>query len=250
MADLRVGTSGYNYPHWRGAFYPKEIPGRRWLNFYAAHFNTVELNVTFYRLPLAKTFASWYDSTPPDFRFAVKGSRMITHIKRLRDVAEPLAAFFGRAEKLQEKLAVVLWQLPPGLRGDPGLLAEFCRLVQGNDTARAARHAFEFRHNSWFSPEVYEILHQNNFGLCIADSPRWPQTLEVTADFVYLRFHGSEKVYTSCYTKEELERWAKRIREWLESGRDVYAYFNNDAGGWAVANARDLISLTRARQEA
>jgi uncharacterized protein YecE (DUF72 family) len=250
MADLRVGTSGYSYPHWRGIFYPEEIPGRRWLNFYAGRFHTVELNVTFYRLPPARTFANWYDSTPPDFRFAVKGSRMITHMKRLRGVADFLAAFFGRVESLREKLAAILWQLPPGLRVDPGLLAEFCGLIQGRDAAPSARHAFEFRHSSWFTSEIYEILRQNNFGLCIADSPRWPQAFEVTADFVYLRFHGSEKTYTSCYTEEELECWAGRIREWMDGGRDVYAYFNNDAGGWAVANARDLISLVSAHMEA
>ncbi|MGB9791524.1 MAG: DUF72 domain-containing protein [Thermacetogeniaceae bacterium] len=243
MAELYIGTSGYNYPHWKGTFYPGDLPSRQWLSFYSTHFNTVELNVTFYRLPLAKTFASWYNNTPPGFRFAVKGSRTITHIKRLRDAAEPLAAFFSRAERLQEKLAVVLWQLPPGLRGDPELLADFCMLLQTNEAARSARHAFEFRHDSWFSPEVYEILRQNNFSLCIADSPRWPQSLEVTADFVYIRFHGSEKVYASCYSDEELQVWGRRIREWLESGRDVYAYFNNDAGGWAVANARQLLKI-------
>lgn len=243
MAELYIGTSGYNYPHWRGAFYPEDLPSRQWLSFYAGHFNTVELNVTFYRLPLAKTFANWHDNTPPEFRFAVKGSRTITHIKRLRDAAEPLAAFFSRAESLKEKLAVVLWQLPPGLRGDAELLADFCRLLKANNAARSARHAFEFRHDSWFNPEVYEILRQNNFSLCIADSPRWPQSLEATADFVYIRFHGSKKLYTSSYTEEELRIWGRRIREWLEGGRDVYAYFNNDAGGWAVANARQLLKI-------
>ncbi|MGQ9712494.1 MAG: DUF72 domain-containing protein [Desulfotomaculales bacterium] len=243
MPGIYIGTSGYNYPHWRGRFYPAGVPSRRWLEHYATCFNTVELNVTFYRLPEAKTFAAWRARTPAGFVVALKGSRLVTHLKRLENVDEALANFFAAAGGLKEKLGVVLWQLPPGLQADAPRLAVFCQLLQADTVARHVRHAFEFRHASWFVPEVYAILRGHNFALCIADAPRWPSGDEVTAGFVYLRFHGGTKLYASRYTPEELASWARRIAAWVREGRDIYAYFNNDAEGHAVANAGELRAL-------
>lgn len=245
MPGLFVGTSGYNYPHWRERFYPAGLPARRWLNYYATRFNTVELNVTFYRLPDARTFAGWYARTPAGFLFALKGSRLVTHLKRLENVDDAISKFFHAAGELREKLGVVLWQLPPGLHANTARLAAFCGLLYTNPVARNTRHAFEFRHQSWFVPEVYRILSAHNFALCIADAPRWPSAEEVTADFVYLRFHGGRRLYASCYTEDELASWARKVVRWLGEGRDVYAYFNNDAEGHAVANAETLHGLAR-----
>lgn len=243
MARVRVGTSGYNYPHWRGKFYPADLPSQAWLEYYATRFDTVELNVTFYRLPLEKTFVNWFWATPPGFAFALKGSRLITHLKRLEGIEEEVGRFFSRAGRLEEKLAVVLWQLPPGLHADPTRLEAFCRILQKDRTASTARHAFEFRHRSWFTQPIYDLLRAYNCALCIADSPRWPQAEEITADFTYLRFHGAERLYSSCYTAEQLSSWAEKIKAWLAAGLDVYAYFNNDAQGHALGNAADLRGL-------
>jgi len=238
---LLIGTSGYNYGHWRGRFYPEELPTRQWLSYYARTFPTVELNVTFYRLPRRSTFAGWYEQTPPDFTFAIKGSRVITHLKRLAEVEEETRRFFAHAGELKEKLGVVLWQFPPSFRLDLAKLDSFCALLEA--VAGHTRHAFEFRHSSWFAPELYEFLRQRNLGLCVADAPRWPTCEEVTADFVYVRFHGSERLYSSCYSTEELKTWAEKIARWRREGRDVFAYFNNDAEGFALQNARELTNL-------
>lgn len=243
MAGLYLGTSGYNYGHWRGRFYPEGLPSKDWISYYATQFNTVELNVTFYRLPLARSFTGWYERTPGGFLFALKGSRLVTHLKRLAGVEEAVESFFARAAGLKEKLAVVLWQLPPGLHADLERLAAFCTVLRANAVARQTRHAFEFRHESWFTPEVYDLLSHEGHALCVADGPRWPHCRQTTADFVYVRFHGSRRLYGSCYTAEELASWAAEVRAWLERGLDVYAYFNNDVEGYAVANARTLGSL-------
>lgn len=250
MPRFYLGTSGYNYRHWRGRFYPEDLPAQDWLSYYAGEFATVELNVTFYRLPLAKTFANWYARTPPGFSFALKGSRAVTHLKRLAGVAEAVAAFFARAAGLKEKLSVVLWQLPPSLPAEEERLAAFCQLLAANATAAGVRHAFEFRHPSWFAPAVYRVLARYGHALCVADGPRWPKVKEVTADFVYVRFHGSRKLYSSAYTAEELADWAAQIRAWLAQGYDVYAYFNNDAEGHALANARTLRALVGGQESA
>lgn len=246
QAALWIGTSGYSYSHWRGAFYPPELPSREQLRFYATVFNTVELNVTFYRLPRESTFKNWCQLSPPGFSFALKGSRLITHQKRLDDVAEAVAVFFDRAKLLGEKLRVVLWQLPPGMRADRERLEGFCRLLRENPVARTTRHVFEFRHPTWFTPEIYEVLRAYGYALCTADAPRWPCVEEVTADFAYYRFHGHERLYASSYPRGVLAVWAEKMAAHLAAGRDVYAYFNNDAGGYAVANARELKELLTA----
>ncbi|MGI9952732.1 DUF72 domain-containing protein [Moorellaceae bacterium AZ2] len=243
MGNLYLGTSGFNYYHWQSRFYPPELPRKEWLKFYALHFPTVELNVTFYRFPRQSTFINWYQQTPPHFIFALKGHRSITHFKRLQGVETELEKFFQHLSYLQDKLGIILWQFPPGFKVQREVLLSFFKLLQEHPIAQRARHAFEFRHNSWFNDHIFSLLSTFSFALCFADSPRWPRVYEVTADFVYLRFHGSQKLYSSSYSREELEEWAEKIKHWLGQGLDVYAYFNNDAQGYALANARDLLAL-------
>lgn len=238
-----IGTSGYSYPHWRGGFYPPGLSSREWLGFYAAVFNTVELNVTFYRLPRESVFENWYRVTPPGFIFTLKGSRVITHVKRLAAPEESIVLFFSRAALLREKLGAVLWQLPPAMEADRKRLEGFCELLRQHPVARNTRHVFEFRHHSWFVSEIYATLCRCGFALCTADMPRRPCVEEVTASFVYFRFHGHERLYTSSYPAKALAKWAEKMAAHLALGRDVYAYFNNDAAGHAVANARRLKEL-------
>lgn len=247
MGKLRIGTSGYSYPHWGGGvFYPKSFPQRRWLEFYGGEFNTVELNVTFYRLPKKQVFEGWYQRTPGEFLFAVKGSRYITHIKRLRDCEDAIETFSENVQGLAEKLEVILWQLPPRFVYLKEQLTAFLKLLPDSPPMGRTRHAFEFRHESWFVPEVARVLEEYGFSLCISDSPHLPSTETVTSDFIYLRFHGSQSLYGSKYTDEELTRWAGKIQAWLGEGRSVYAYFNNDASGYAIENARRLHEMLRA----
>lgn len=243
--SLYIGTSGYNYPHWRGGvFYPEGLPPSKELEYYTKHFSTVELNVSFYRLPKRETFEGWKKRTPKDFIFAVKGSRFITHIKRLLDCEDALKTFFYNASGLGEKYRITLWQLPPGFKMDPERLQNFCYLSK--KMAENVRHAFEFRHPSWFCPQIYRILEKFSFSLCIAHSKHWPCEEAITAPFIYIRFHGGEKLYSSEYSMEHLFEWAQKIKEYMKKGLDVYVYFNNDAYGFAVKNAKTLEELCKA----
>lgn len=236
-----IGTSGFVYPHWGGdVFYPEALPQRKWLEYYCEHFDTVELNVAFYRLPTEQAFESWYKRTPKGFAFALKGSRFITHVKRLKDCQGPLKLYFTRARLLKEKLSIVLWQLPPRFKKDTQRLQSFIKYLKPYANYR---HAFEFRDESWMAEEVYEWLRGAGMAICEADWPGMPQGLPVTASFAYLRRHGPEAewgLYSGCYSKAALRRDARRIKGWLKQGRDVYVYFNNDAEGWAVRNALEL----------
>jgi uncharacterized protein YecE (DUF72 family) len=234
---LFLGTSGYSYKHWKEIFYPSNLPQSRWLEFYCQHFDTVELNVTFYRLPNQQTFEGWYQRTSPHFLFAAKGSRFITHIKRLKDCCESLRAYRENAAGLGEKLAVILWQLPPSLLFDGDRLKEFCQSLQ--DEYPEKRHTFEFRHESWLQKECYDILAYHGFALCIPISPDYPREEQMTAPFSYFRFHHGEVLGNSCYTDKELKQWANKISEWLKE-RDIYIYFNNDVFGFAIDNAKNL----------
>jgi uncharacterized protein YecE (DUF72 family) len=237
MGRLFIGTSGYSYQHWKGVFYPRDLSQARWLEFYCEHFDTVELNVTFYRLPNQQTFAGWYQRTPPDFCFAAKGSRFITHIKKLKDCGQPLHLFKENASALGEKLACILWQLPPHLPYNDERLEAFCRLLA--DEYSEKRHAFEFRHESWFQKECYDILSAHGLALCIPVAPGYPRKEQMTASFSYIRFHSSETGSNSSYTDKELQQWAGKIKQWLKQ-RDVYCYFNNDAQAFAIANAKKI----------
>ena len=235
--SYNIGTSGWHYDHWKHRFYPEELNKRRWLEFYAGHFTTVELNNSFYRLPPETTFATWYESSPASFTFAVKVSRFITHIKRIKATEEAVGRFITRAKILGEKLGPLLYQLPPNMHRDDERLVSFLSILP-----EKMKHVFEFRHQSWLEGKVFEILRQHNAGFCIFDMPSLSCPLVATADFAYVRFHGSTGLYSSCYSDEELADWAKKLTDLAVNLKAVYIYFNNDAEAFAVRNAITLRS--------
>lgn len=241
------GTSGFSYPHWRDSFYPRGMPQSRWLEAYAERFCSVELNVSFYRLPRIETFEDWARRTPDDFEFVVKGSRTITHYRRLRDAEIQVDALLDRCRGLGPKLSCVLWQLPPRIAPDLVVLDRFCELVslRTRHLARrdGVRHAFEFRDERWFEPAVFDVLHSHGCALVLADPGSEGQPRDrLTADFAYVRFHHGPRENGS-YAEDELIPWAERARRWLHEGHDVYAYFNNDPGAWAPRNAEEFSEL-------
>lgn len=223
------------YRHWREVFYPPKLAQSKWLEFYTRHFPTVEINNSFYRLPTEKAFSNWRQTSPDGFIYAVKVSRFITHIKRLKDVEEPIQTFLSRARLLEEKLGPLLYQLPPNMNRNDERLDNFLCLLP-----RELRHVLEFRHESWLDEGVFDILRKHNVGLCVFDMPGLSCPLLATADFAYVRFHGSSGLYYSCYSDRELEDWARRISGLAKSLDAVYIYFNNDAEGYAIENARKL----------
>jgi uncharacterized protein YecE (DUF72 family) len=229
---VRIGCSGWNYADWRERVYPKGLPQRRWLEQYATLFDTVEVNNTFYRLPARSSVGNWIASTPENFLFAVKASRFLTHVKRLTDMGEGVGRFYERIEPLaaSPKMGPVLWQLPENFhRNDERLAAALTRLPPG-------RHCFEFRHASWFVPEVYALLSRHDAALVIGDHPERPfQTYELTAEWTFIRFHYGSRGRNGNYSEAELETWRGRIDEWRREV-DVFAYFNNDWLGYAVKN--------------
>lgn len=239
MADLKIGCSGFLYDHWRGNFYPEDLSRGHWLEYYGKRFSTVELNVTFHRLPDRETFLKWYSSTPDGFTFSLKGSRFITHVKKLKDCKEPLEAFFSRASLLKEKLGVILWQLPPTFTLDVERLKDFIEDLK----PYGMRNTFEFRNKMWINKKVIDLLKKEKATLCMADWPDFLDNLPLTADFVYMRRHGAEGSYATSYSTESLKGDAKRIKAYLKQKKDVFIYFNNDAFGYAPRNARELASL-------
>ena len=239
-----IGTSGYSYRHWQeGVFYPLQWPKNKLLEYYCRHFNSVELNVTFYRLPNQSVFKNWYRKTPKSFRFVIKGSRFITHIKKLKETRNSLEMFFEAACNLKDKLICVLWQLPPSLKADLDKLQNFTKEIKQNKIAKKILHSIEFRHESWFNDQTYEIMKKNNLNLCIADSPSWPCKEVITSDFLYLRFHGGRILYGSEYSEEELQLWSRKAKEWTKTIPILFAFFNNDGYGFAVKNAQRFQSL-------
>ena len=231
-----IGTSGYSYAHWKdGVFYPEGLKDNQFLEYYASCFNTVELNVTFYRIPSQKVFQNWYRRTPSDFKFVVKGTRIITHLKKLKDYHSTLKNFLDVCSNLGKKLILILWQFPPGFKYQD---EKFKNFLQALSQTRYL-YAFEFRHLSWFNSEVYKLLKKFNYTLCIADSPHWPCVEEITCNYLYLRFHGGKILYGSEYSFSELKQWADKVKDWITHYRikTVFAYFNNDAYGFAVKNA-------------
>jgi uncharacterized protein YecE (DUF72 family) len=239
MPKYRIGCSGFLYDSWRGTFYPDFLSQKRWLSFYVEKFDTVELNVTFYRLLKKEAFERWYKETPPKFTFSLKGSRFITHIKKLKDVELPLITFFNTTAPLLEKLEVVLWQLPPNFKLNLKNLEDFIEAIK----LYPVRHVFEFRHKSWVSKKVIKLLSEANIAICMADWPDFINDLPLTADFVYIRRHGEFGSYTTDYSVEQLKHDAKRIKNYLKLGKDVYVYFNNDAMGFAPKNAQELRAI-------
>jgi uncharacterized protein YecE (DUF72 family) len=232
---LRIGTSGWHYKHWRGNFYPDRFPASKMLERYVQSFDAVELNNTFYRLPPESAVESWRDSTPENFLFAVKGSRFLTHMKKLNNPESGIDRFFERAELLGSKLGPVLFQLPPKWGCHPGRLELFL-----NALPQQHRYAFEFRDPTWNAREVLDILTAHNAAYCIFDLAGYQTPLTVTANFTYIRLHGPGGKYQGSYSDEALQQWASRICEWRQEGKDVFVFFDNDDSGFAAANALTL----------
>ena len=244
MPRLFIGTSGYSYPHWQGVFYPEGLKQTKWLEYYAKFFNCVELNVTFYRLVQKKTFENWYKRTPKEFYFVAKGSKFITHIKKIKGIQEPLRLFVENVVGLKEKLSAILWQFPPSFKKELRHLEAFLKLLKKTKIQKI-RQAFEFRNSSWFDKEVYRLFKEYNACLVIAHSSCFPYVKETTSDFIYLRFHGEDSLYSSDYSDKDLKEWAEFIKEFSAFGgsasggkdKDIFAFFNNDASGYAIKNA-------------
>ena len=233
--DIRVGTSGWHYKHWRGDFYPQDLPSSRMLSHYVQHFDTVELNNSFYRLPTEAAFQAWRDSVPQDFVFAVKASRFITHHIKLKDPLQAVQNLIPRAENLGRKLGPFLFQLPPGWRVN-------VERLQGLLAVLPRRHlyAFEFRDNSWHTAGVLDLLRRNNAALCLFHLAGFSSPAEITADFAYVRLHGPGGKYQGSYSDAELRSWAARINEWSGKLKAIYVYFDNDQAAYAAHDAARL----------
>jgi len=239
--EIVIGTSGFSYPHWaNGIFYPSGLNQDKWLEFYSQQFNAVELNVTFYKLPTVSMAKSWDKQTPDGFRFVVKGSRFITHVKRLKDVKESLIMLSDNLLPLRKKIGCFLWQLPPGFKKDAKRLADFCYELKRIKILGRVGHVFEFRDESWFQDDTYAVLRDYDCCLCFADSPEKIGKEVLTADFIYLRFHGGSYFYDSNYSKGELVVWVQKVKALEGKIKTVYAFFNNDEHGYAAFNAQSL----------
>jgi uncharacterized protein YecE (DUF72 family) len=232
---VAIGTSGWHYRHWKGCFYPERLPSSGWLGYYSGRFATVEVNNAFYRLPERSTFESWRSTVPDGFVVAVKASRYITHVKRLRDPVEPVGRLVQRVAGLGDRMGPILLQLPPNLAVDvsslDATLAAFDRKV---------RLAVEVRHSSWLVEEVRSVLESRGAALCMADGGPLDVPVWRTADFGYIRFHHGAGSPESCYTRSALDTWAKRLAERWSAGEDIYCYFNNDGHCCALRDARWL----------
>jgi uncharacterized protein YecE (DUF72 family) len=232
---IHIGTSGWHYNHWRGPFYPEKFPAAKMLDYYTRHFDTVELNNTFYRLPPDAAVENWRESTPRDFCFALKGSRFITHMKKLKDPAPGIEKFMERADLLQKKLGPIVFQLPPWWELNLKRLEEFLEALP-----KRHRYAFELRNETWRTDEVYRVLRRHNAAFCIYELAGYRTEFTLTADFTYVRLHGPAGAYAGSYDRSKLREWAERIQAWKEELRAVYLYFDNDQAGFAVENARTL----------
>lgn len=240
-APVRIGTSGWQYRHWAGSFYPRGLPLDRWLDRYVEEFDTVELNNPFYRLPEAGVFARWGRRVPVDFRFAVKASRYLTHVKRLSEPREPLERFWTRARRMGERLGPVLYQLPPRWNPNHGRLGDF--LAQLPDHPQT----IEFRDRGWYTDGTFALLAAAHVSLCLHDMAGSATKPEPIGPFVYVRFHGSGQRYGGRYPSQRLAAWADRIASWSDAGLPVWAYFNNDVGGHAFRDADRLRTMVQRR---
>jgi len=236
---IRIGCSGWEYAHWRGDFYAADLPRRAWLDRYAEVFDTVELNNSFYRLPSAEAFAAWAQRVPEGFAMAVKASRYLTHLKRLRDPEEPVERLWTRALRLGDHLGPMLYQLPPRWTRNRDRLATFLAALPP-----IRDQAIEFRDPSWYAQEIYDLLAERQIALCLHDMTGAATRREPIGPFVYVRFHGSGARYGGRYPSQSLARWADDLARWADEGRPAWVYFNNDGGGHAPRDAvrlRDLL---------
>lgn len=233
--DIRIGTSGWYYNHWTELFYPPEVSKSKWFEYYAEHFDTVEINNTFYHQPKQESIKRWQRLAPEHFIYSVKANRYITHIKRLKDSAEPLERFFEGVRLLKQKLGPILYQLPPSMRKDLDLLEAFLKLLPKKQVS-----VFEFRHKSWYSEDTYKLLNKFDVCFCIHDLAGIPTPRVVTGDIIYIRFHGPTGRYQGNYSKSALQNWAKWLKEHIKEVHSIYAYFNNDIDANAIHNAKTL----------
>jgi uncharacterized protein YecE (DUF72 family) len=238
MSNVYIGTSGWSYKSWDKAFYPKEIPKSQQFEYYATQFPTVEINNTFYRLPTLNAVRGWRNKAPPGFVYAVKGSRFITHMKKLTNLDGAVKKYFDRIKALKEKTGVVLWQLPPFLGKDVGRLERFLKILP-----KGYRYAIEFRHPSWLDDEIFSVLRKHKAAHVSLSSNAMPMNLTVTTDLLYIRFHGLVGGAAHDYTRKELGPWANHIRKNSKAGKTVYAYFNNDVNVRAPENAKMLMRM-------
>ena len=246
--DIRIGTSGYHYKHWVGPFYPPKTPPSRMLEYYIRHFDTLELNNSFYRLPTIDAFAAWRDATPRNFIFSVKASRFLTHNKKLKDPENALDNLLPRAEHLGRKLGPVLFQLPPRWKVNVARLEALLEILP-----HERRYAFEFREISWMTNEVLRVLRRYNAAFCIYELAGYHSPCEITADFAYVRLHGpGESKYQGSYTAARLRQWGRQIEQWSRTLKAIYVYFDNDQLGYAAQNAlalRQMVLGRRARPD-
>jgi uncharacterized protein YecE (DUF72 family) len=244
--QLRIGTSGWHYKHWLGTFYPEKLPASKMLEFYLQHFDSVEINNSFYMLPKVPILEGWRKATPKDFLFAIKASRFLTHNKKLKDPQNALDNFLPRAEALGRKLGPILFQLPPKWRVNVERFAEFLEALP-----KYHRYTFEFREPTWAHDEIYALLRKYNAAHCIYELAGYTSPLEVTTDFVYVRLHGpTMNKYAGSYSDKALGMWAGRIERWLGESRSVFVYFDNDQAGYAAKNALTLKKMLRGASEA
>lgn len=231
-----LGTSGWSYSGWKGRFYPEQLSQRGWLSFYAQHFSTVEINMTFYRYPKPETLEGWLSKVPEDFKFTLKANRQITHRKRIKDVKSEVRYFYILADKLRSQLGCILFQLPPSLTIDLDLLKEFLSTLSTD-----YKNVIEFRHESWYSDEVFTLLKAHNVIFCTVSSTKVPKTVIETGETCYFRFHGLTGGYRYSYNEEELKIWAESIKK--ISAKECFIYFNNDYHAHAVSNCKSLGQL-------
>lgn len=238
--SIHIGTSGWQYEHWQGPFYPEDLPQKEFLDVYARHFHTVELNNTFYQLPAEKTLVNWRESTPADLVFSVKASRYITHMKKLKDSEEPVTNFLKRVELLEDKLGPILFQLPPNWNFNLARLNSFLEALP-----TGFRYTFEFRDTGWLNPEAYQALKDHKAALCIYDFDGRLSPKEITTDFIYIRLHGPDGPYQGSYDASTLSGWSGAFNTWSEQGHQIFCYFDNDQAGHAVKNALSLQEMTQ-----
>ncbi|MFP4075013.1 MAG: DUF72 domain-containing protein [Halochromatium sp.] len=242
MASHRIGTSGWSYDHWNGPFYPDDLPSERRLDAYARTFNGTEINNSFYQLPSEDSLVGWRDSVPDDFCFAVKASRYITHMKKLKDPAQGLTPLLERMSILGPKRGPLLFQLPPTWRFNPERLEQFLDALKEADDD-AGRCAFEFRDQRWINDDSLALLERHHAAFCIYELDGYQTAPHLTADFVYLRLHGPNGPYRGSYSDQTLEQWAEALQGWADSGLDTYCWFDNDEAGYAPRNAQTLARL-------
>lgn len=229
---IHIGTSGWNYQHWKGIFYSDGLKSDKWLEFYSRRFRTVEINYSFYKLPEESSFAAWRDSVPEGFIFTAKANRYLTHMKKLNDPAEALTKLLSRVSILGEKLGPILFQFPPFWNLNYERLKFFVEILPKNFL-----YSFEFRNQTWWTNEVFDLLRNNNISFCLYEMPGQVTPKEITSDFIYLRFHGPDFPFKNQFDEQVLFHWAESIKEWNSSGNEIFCYFNNDQCGYALTDA-------------